>query len=102
MNSVPAAAWAVSLASGPEAYAMFKGLMGSWFGLFVMFGLTLCLFYHLANGIQTFAMGQGLVASAGALRRGPVFRALATAMKHARARPRGDYDWRVGPDSSGG
>ena len=25
--------------------------------------------YHLANGIQTFAMAQGLVASAGALRR---------------------------------
>jgi succinate dehydrogenase cytochrome b subunit len=29
----------------------------------------LAVSYHLANGIQTFAMGQGLVASAGALRR---------------------------------
>ena len=46
------AAWAVSLASGPQAYAAFKGLMGSWLGLFVMFGLTLCLFYHLANGVR--------------------------------------------------
>ena len=47
-----AAAWAVSLASGPQAYAAFKGLMGSWLGLFVMFGLTLSLFYHLANGVR--------------------------------------------------
>ena len=30
---------------------------------------VLAVSYHLANGIQTFAMGQGLVASAGALRR---------------------------------
>lgn len=29
----------------------------------------LAVSYHLANGIQTFAMGQGLVASAGALKR---------------------------------
>jgi succinate dehydrogenase cytochrome b subunit len=29
----------------------------------------LAVSYHLANGIQTFSMGQGLVASAGALRR---------------------------------
>ena len=30
---------------------------------------VLAVSYHLANGIQTFAMGQGLVGSAGALRR---------------------------------
>ena len=30
---------------------------------------VLAVSYHLANGIQTFAMGQGVVASAGALRR---------------------------------
>ena len=30
---------------------------------------VLAVSYHLANGIQTFAMGQGLVASAGALKR---------------------------------
>ncbi|CAN7639094.1 succinate dehydrogenase, cytochrome b556 subunit [Phenylobacterium sp. LjRoot225] len=46
------AAWAVSLASGPEAYACFKGLLGSPLGLVVMFGLTLSFFYHLANGIR--------------------------------------------------
>ena len=47
-----AAAWAVSLASGPDAYAEFKGLMGSPIGLVVMFGLSLSFFYHLANGIR--------------------------------------------------
>src|SRR3569833_4491059 len=52
VGALIAAAWAVSLASGPEAYAAFKGLMGSWLGLFVMFGLTLSIFYHLANGIR--------------------------------------------------
>lgn len=52
VGALIAAAWAVSLASGPEAYATFKGLMGSWLGLFVMFGLTLSVFYHLANGVR--------------------------------------------------
>jgi len=47
-----AAAWAVSLAAGPDAYATFKGLMGSPVGLIVMFGLTLSWTYHLANGIR--------------------------------------------------
>jgi succinate dehydrogenase / fumarate reductase cytochrome b subunit len=47
-----AAAWAVSLASGPEAYAGFKSILGSPLGLVVMFGLTLSFFYHLANGIR--------------------------------------------------
>jgi succinate dehydrogenase / fumarate reductase cytochrome b subunit len=46
------AAWAVSLASGPDAYAGFKSLLGSPLGLLVMFGLTISFFYHLANGIR--------------------------------------------------
>jgi succinate dehydrogenase / fumarate reductase cytochrome b subunit len=46
------AAWAVALASGPDAYAGFKGLLGSPLGLLVMFGLTVSYFYHLANGIR--------------------------------------------------
>jgi succinate dehydrogenase / fumarate reductase cytochrome b subunit len=47
-----AAAWAVSLAAGPEAYAGFKAVMGSPIGLLVMFAMTASLFYHLANGIR--------------------------------------------------
>ena len=56
------AAWAVALASGPDAYAGFKGLMGSIPGKVVMFGLTLSVFYHLANGVRhlVWDTGRGL------------------------------------------
>lgn len=47
-----AAAWAVSLASGPDVYACYMGLLGSILGKVVLFGLTLALFYHLANGVR--------------------------------------------------
>lgn len=46
------AGWAISLASGPEAYGVFKALLGSPLGKFVMFGLSLSFFYHLANGVR--------------------------------------------------
>jgi succinate dehydrogenase / fumarate reductase cytochrome b subunit len=47
-----AAAWAVALGQGPEAYGRFKALMGSPLGLVVMFGFSLSFFYHLANGVR--------------------------------------------------
>lgn len=46
------AAWAISLAAGPEVYDLFKAVMGSFLGKFVLFGMTLSLFYHLGNGIR--------------------------------------------------
>lgn len=52
VGALIAAAWAVSLAQGPEAYAAFKSVLGSPLGKVVMFGLTLSYFYHLANGIR--------------------------------------------------
>jgi succinate dehydrogenase / fumarate reductase cytochrome b subunit len=52
VGALIAAAWAVCLAEGPEAYAEFKSLIGSPLGLIVMFGLTLSFFYHLANGVR--------------------------------------------------
>jgi succinate dehydrogenase / fumarate reductase cytochrome b subunit len=45
-------AWALSLAAGPDAYATFTALAGSIVGKLVLFGLTLCAFYHLANGLR--------------------------------------------------
>lgn len=56
------AGWAIALAAGPEAYGMYKGLLGSPLGKLVMFGLTLSAFYHLANGIRhlTWDAGHGL------------------------------------------
>jgi len=52
VGALIAAAWAIALALGPERYMQFKGLLGSAPGKVVMFGLTLCLFYHLANGVR--------------------------------------------------
>lgn len=46
------AAWALSLASGPEAYGAFTACLGSIPGKLVLFALTLGLFYHLAKGVQ--------------------------------------------------
>jgi len=47
-----AAAWAIALAQGPDAYAQFKGLLGSVPGKVVMFGLTVAFFYPLASGVR--------------------------------------------------
>ena len=52
LGGLIAAAWAISLASGPEAYATFKALLGSPLGKLVMLGMTASLFYHLGNGIR--------------------------------------------------
>ncbi len=46
------AGWALSLASGPDAYAAFMAMMASIPGKLVMFLLTLGFFYHLAKGVQ--------------------------------------------------
>jgi succinate dehydrogenase / fumarate reductase cytochrome b subunit len=55
-------AWAIALAQGPDAYAEFKGLLGSWPGKVVMFGLTVCVFFHLACGVRhiVWDTGRGL------------------------------------------
>jgi succinate dehydrogenase / fumarate reductase cytochrome b subunit len=52
-------AWALSLASGPDVYATFTGLAGSIPGKVVLIGLTLCAFYHLANGLRHLAWDTG-------------------------------------------
>ena len=44
--------WLVAAASGPEAYATVQGFLGSFIGRLMLFGWTLALFYHLANGIR--------------------------------------------------
>ena len=56
------AAWAVSLAAGPEAYGTFKALLGSPLGKLFMLGMTAAVFYHLANGVRhlVWDFGHGL------------------------------------------
>ena len=46
------AAWALALASGPDAYGLFTAVAGSIAGRIVLIGLSFSLFYHLANGVR--------------------------------------------------
>jgi len=46
--------WLIALASGPEAYAVFEGFIGSWFGRFILFGYTWALIHHMLGGIRHF------------------------------------------------
>lgn len=56
------AAWALCLASGPEAYGTFLAVMGSPLGKLVLFGMTISFFYHLAAGVRhmIWDLGYGL------------------------------------------
>ena len=55
------AGWALALASGPDAYGAYMGLLGSILGRIVLFGITISVFFHLANGMRHLAwdLGQG-------------------------------------------
>ena len=44
--------WLAAAASGPEAFATARGLIGSFIGRLFLFGWTFALFYHLCNGIR--------------------------------------------------
>ena len=53
------AGWALALASGPDAYGAYTGLLGSLIGRVVLFGVTVALFFHMANGVRHFAWDLG-------------------------------------------
>lgn len=44
--------WVVSTAAGPDRFAAAQALMGSWFGTLILFGFSVALFFHLANGVR--------------------------------------------------
>lgn len=44
--------WLAAAASGPVAYARVQNFLGSWFGLFLLCGWTLSLYYHFFGGIR--------------------------------------------------
>jgi succinate dehydrogenase / fumarate reductase cytochrome b subunit len=51
--------WLVSAASGDGAYSIAEAILGSWFGILVLFGFTVALFYHFCNGIRHLAWDAG-------------------------------------------
>ncbi len=53
------AGWALALASGPSAYDAYAGLLASPLGRVVLFGVTVALFFHMANGVRHFAWDLG-------------------------------------------
>ena len=44
--------WLVAAAGGSEAFATFQGFAGSLLGRIALFGFSLCLVYHLLNGLR--------------------------------------------------
>lgn len=60
IGAVGFAWWLTAASYGPEAWARAQGVVGSWFGMLVLFGMTFALFYHLANGIRHLAWDAGL------------------------------------------
>jgi succinate dehydrogenase / fumarate reductase cytochrome b subunit len=52
VGAVILAGWAWALASGPVAYERYLDLLSNPLGKLVLFGLTVSIFYHLANGVR--------------------------------------------------
>jgi succinate dehydrogenase / fumarate reductase cytochrome b subunit len=52
-------AWLVCAAAGDGAFSVIQAILGSWFGLLILFGFTLALFYHFCNGIRHLAWDAG-------------------------------------------
>jgi succinate dehydrogenase / fumarate reductase cytochrome b subunit len=56
------ALWLISVASGPETFAVMASIVGHPLGQFVLFGYSVALFYHACNGIRhlSWDLGFGL------------------------------------------
>lgn len=51
--------WLFAASSGPEYYAVFEEIMGSWIGYIVLVGLSWALFQHLLSGLRHFVLDIG-------------------------------------------
>lgn len=51
--------WLLAAAAGPDYFATAHGFITSWFGWLLLFGWSVALFYHLANGIRHLAWDAG-------------------------------------------
>ncbi|MDM8558151.1 succinate dehydrogenase, cytochrome b556 subunit [Candidatus Parabeggiatoa sp. HSG14] len=60
LGTIVLAYWLIAAANGVETYQQAQSLLGSWFGLLLLFGWTFALFYHLSNGIRHLFWDAGL------------------------------------------
>ena len=51
--------WIMAATYGQDAFSTAQAVLGSWFGQFVLWGMTFSLFYHLGNGIRHLAWDVG-------------------------------------------
>jgi succinate dehydrogenase / fumarate reductase, cytochrome b subunit len=52
--------WLVAAATSNDAYLVVQRFWGSWIGIVLLFGWSLALFFHLANGIRHLFWDAGL------------------------------------------
>ncbi len=52
--------WLVAAASGPGAFNVANAVLGSWFGLIVLFGLSWSLIHHMLGGLRHFLWDFGI------------------------------------------
>lgn len=53
-------AWLIAGAAGPTAYHELLSFIRSWIGLFLLFGWTFSIFFHLCNGVRHLFWDAGL------------------------------------------
>lgn len=51
--------WLMAAATSESQFAFIDGLVGSWFGLLVLFGFTWAMLHHLIGGIRHLIMDTG-------------------------------------------
>jgi succinate dehydrogenase / fumarate reductase cytochrome b subunit len=44
--------WLGAAAYGPDAYATAQWFLTTWFGYLCLFGFSVCMYFHLCNGIR--------------------------------------------------
>ena len=44
--------WLIAAATGDEAFECVQGFSTAWYGMILLFGVTLALMFHLLNGIR--------------------------------------------------
>ena len=52
MARSPLAWWLIAAASGPAYFDWVDWLLGSWFGMLLLFGFTWALMHHMLGGIR--------------------------------------------------